>query len=123
MRFLADENCEGPIVQALKAQGHDVQWVREVDHGASDAAVIARAQREQRILLTNDKDFAELAYLKRLSAFGIVLLRLPALRSEEKAQRLLMTVQQLEDGLAGSFTVVTPRAIRRRPLPASFGKD
>jgi len=123
MKFLADENCEGPIVRALDTAGYDVEWVREVQPKASDTAVIARAQREQRILLTNDKDFAQLVYLQRLTTSGVVLLRLPALRSQQKARRLLAAVRQIGDDLAGFFTVLTPRAIRRRPLPKRLDYD
>jgi predicted nuclease of predicted toxin-antitoxin system len=123
MRFLADENFEGPIVRALEAVGHDVEWIREAQPGARDAEVLARAEHDQRILLTNDKDFAELAYLQRQATSGIVLLRLPAMRSLRKTQRLLAALDRIGEGLAGFFTVLTPRAIRRRPLPARHDRD
>ena len=29
MRFLADENMPGPVVAALRADGHDVLWIKE----------------------------------------------------------------------------------------------
>jgi predicted nuclease of predicted toxin-antitoxin system len=59
MRFLADENFPGAA--ALRAAGSDVVWVRIAAPGSSDSEILAWAAREERILLTFDKDFGELA--------------------------------------------------------------
>jgi predicted nuclease of predicted toxin-antitoxin system len=61
MRFLANENFPGAAVKALEALGHNVVWVRVAAPGATDPDVLAWAAREERILLTFDKDFGELA--------------------------------------------------------------
>jgi predicted nuclease of predicted toxin-antitoxin system len=61
MRFLANENFPGAAVTALEAAGHDVVWIRTAAPGAIDRDVLAWAAREERILLTFDKDFGELA--------------------------------------------------------------
>jgi predicted nuclease of predicted toxin-antitoxin system len=61
MRFLANENFPGSAVAALKAGGHDVVWVRIAAPGAADREVLTWAAREERVLLTFDKDFGELA--------------------------------------------------------------
>jgi predicted nuclease of predicted toxin-antitoxin system len=58
MRFLANENFPGAAVTALEAAGHDVVWVRIAAPGTTDPDVLAWAAREERILLTLDKDFA-----------------------------------------------------------------
>ena len=65
MRFLANENFPGAAVTALEAAGHDVVWVRTATPGAADPDVPAWATREERILLTFDKDFGELAKDRR----------------------------------------------------------
>jgi len=57
MRLLADENFPKPIVDALRAEGHDVLWARTDLAGASDFALLDRAESEARIILTLDKDF------------------------------------------------------------------
>jgi predicted nuclease of predicted toxin-antitoxin system len=61
MRFLANENFPGAAVTALVASGHDIVWVRTANPGATDRQVLNWAAREERILLTFDKDFGELA--------------------------------------------------------------
>ena len=77
MRLLADENIPGDAIAALRAAGHDVVWVRTDGPGSTDRDILARAQREDRIVLTFDKDFGELAWRARLpAACGVVLLRL-----------------------------------------------
>jgi len=61
VRFPANENVPGAAVSAIMAAGHDITWKRTVAPGASDSEVLARAVREQRILLRFDKDVGELA--------------------------------------------------------------
>ncbi|WP_287661640.1 DUF5615 family PIN-like protein [Microcystis sp. M049S2] len=77
MRFLANENFPLDAVEALRQNGHDVLWIRVESPGISDREVLSRAQAENRILLTFDKDFGELAFRSRLPAsVGIILFSL-----------------------------------------------
>ena len=62
MRFLADENCDFSVVVALRAAGHDVSAIVEIQPAAEDGHVLALARSESRVLLTEDKDFGVLAY-------------------------------------------------------------
>jgi predicted nuclease of predicted toxin-antitoxin system len=117
MRFLADENVEGPVIEALQAAGHDVVTIASEIVGIRDPDVLARSVQERRVLLTNDKDFAELAFLQRSAATGIILMRLPRSSSRKKASRLVAVAGAHADRLTGAMTVVEERGIRRRPLP------
>jgi predicted RNA binding protein YcfA (HicA-like mRNA interferase family) len=85
VRLLADESVERPVIEALRAEGHDVASVDEDDPGSDDSRVLARSARERRVLVTNDADFAALAFLRREASAGIVLVRLPRNRSAFKA--------------------------------------
>jgi len=79
MRLLANENLPAQTIAALQQAGHDVVWMRTEAPGSRDEDVLARAQSEERILITFDKDFGELAFRAHLpSATGIVLLRISA---------------------------------------------
>jgi predicted nuclease of predicted toxin-antitoxin system len=116
MRFLANENFPGAAVAALAALGHDVVWVRIVAPGTLDRDVLAWAAREERILLTFDKDFGELARGSTLpSTCGIVLLRTPMPRPGEVGQELADIITSRDDW-AGCFSVVEPGRIRMRPF-------
>ena len=76
MRFLVDE-CTGPAVaEWLRQHHHDVVSVYEQAQGSADDAIIQRAVKEDRILLTNDKDFGEKVYRDKRSHEDVILLRL-----------------------------------------------
>jgi len=119
MRFLANENFPVDAVEILRNAGHEVAWVRSEALGIADVAVLAWAMREQRILLTFDKDFGDLAFHAGMPAdCGIVLFRLSATSSAALAVMVLTTLQSRTDWV-GHFSVVEPSRIRRRPHPSS----
>jgi predicted nuclease of predicted toxin-antitoxin system len=76
------------------------------------------AQRENRILLTEDKDFGELIFRRFRSVPGLVLMRIEPEYASGKWARLTAVVQRYGAGLAGRYTVVEMGRIRSRPLPA-----
>ena len=81
-----------------------------------DPEVLAWAGREQRILLTFDKDFGELARGSALPrTCGVVLLRMPMPKPEEAGLRLAALINAREDW-AGNFSVIEPGRVRMRPL-------
>jgi Domain of unknown function (DUF5615) len=114
MRFLANENFPGAAVTALRAAGHDVVWVRTEMPGAADRDVLSLAVREERILLTFDKDLGELAHgLSLPLACGVVLFRIPMPKPSEAGQRLVELTKQRDDW-GGHFSVVEPGRVRMR---------
>jgi predicted nuclease of predicted toxin-antitoxin system len=118
VRFLADENFPGDAVDALRAAGHDVLWASTAMGGSPDAAVLARAADEGRILLTFDTDFGDLVFRTGLPAeSGVVLFRLHQTPIAERA-RLAAFVLQNRTDWAGRFSVVRGDRIRSVPLPA-----
>src|SRR5882724_6473101 len=116
--FLADECCHAVIVAALRAAGHDVAHIQETHRGATDEAVIALAAAEQRILITEDKDFGELVFRKGISVPGLVLLRLATADPRRKAERLLSVIAAHAERLSGQHVVVLDTNVRIRPLLA-----
>lgn len=116
MRFLANENFPGSAVQALRDAGHDVVWVRSNAPGLPDRDVLQWAIREQRLLVTFDHDFGELARRTKLpKACGILLLRIPMPPAGETGHRIAKIIAARDDW-AGSFSVIEPGRIRMRPL-------
>lgn len=117
MRLLADENVIGDAVRLLRQCGHDITWILEISPGISDEDVLARAQADDRILLTLDKDFGELAFrMRKPASSGIVLLRLASVPAGEAAT-LIARVVESQPTWARTFTVVTKDRIRIIPLP------
>ncbi|MFM7576279.1 MAG: DUF5615 family PIN-like protein [Microcystaceae cyanobacterium] len=116
MRFLANENFPLDAVEALRQNGHDVVWIRVESPGISDPEVLSRAQAENRILLTFDKDFGELAFRSRLPAsVGIILFRIKAPSGSVVAEKVVKVIS-LRDDWHGHFTVVEEDKIRMRDL-------
>jgi predicted nuclease of predicted toxin-antitoxin system len=117
LRLLANENVPLETVDALRRAGHDVTWLLEARSGSGDAAILATAQSEQRILLTFDKDFGELAFRARLdAATGIVLLRLRMPSPAAVTARVLSAIESRDDW-NGHFSVIEDDRIRMTPLP------
>ena len=116
MHFLANENFPGAAVAALIAAGHDVVWVRNSAPGMSDPDVLAWGIRDERTLLTFDKDFGELARASALpSTRGVVLFRMPMPNPGDIGSRLGNMITSRDDW-AGHFSVIEPGRIRMRAL-------
>lgn len=117
MRLLVNENISGTVVKALRDRGHDVLAVKQSMRGADDAAILARAQAESRLVLTQDKDFGELAFRVGLPAeCAVILFRLQGATPEEDNQRMLEVVESRSEW-AGQFAVATDDRLRMRSLP------
>ena len=114
LRFLADENVEIEVVDALCRLGHEATQVSRLSPGAEDEEVLLTAFREGFILLTNDKDFGFLVFRQRKTTGGVILLRMPGLAAQVKALSVSRVVQKHGDKLRGAFTVITPRTVRIR---------
>jgi predicted nuclease of predicted toxin-antitoxin system len=119
MLFLADESCDFAVVRALRDAGYDVLAVAEAARGATDPEVIRLATHEQRILLTEDKDFGWLVYAAGAGSLGVVLIRFPSLVRRTVGGAVLNAVRQLADRLRGSFVVVEPGRLRVSATPLS----
>ena len=121
MRFLANENVTGTVIQELRQRGHDVLSVKESMRSEEDDVILARAQAEQRIVVTHDKDFGELAFRSQLPAScGVILFRFRLAGSDPNTdnERILEALESRTDW-AGHFSVVTDDRIRMRPLPVT----
>lgn len=116
MKFIADENIERPIILFLKAEGHDVLSVVENYVGSSDEDILRLANQEERILITNDKDFGELTFLQKKVSTGILLIRSRSESSVIKVELVRRVLKEREDRLKGYFVVVSERGYRVRPL-------
>jgi predicted nuclease of predicted toxin-antitoxin system len=116
-RFLANENAPGDAVLAARAAGFDVTWMVELQPGAPDETVLALAQRENRVLVTFDKDFGELVFRHgRAASPGVILLR-PRLRSPQIVSAFIVTVLSQPIDWPGHFTVAREGSLRVVPLP------
>jgi len=116
VKLLADECCDALLVEGLRSDGHDVLYVKETSRGAADDVILQMAADQQRVLLTEDKDFGELVVRLKLPAYGIVLLRINPADSAVKLSRLRHILQHQLQRRAGSFVVLSEKRTRFRSL-------
>ncbi len=114
MRFVADESVDRQIVERLRQDGHHLLSVAEMEPGISDDVVLERANRENVLLLTADKDFGELVYRQKRVSLGVILVRLAGLTPERKAAITAAAIQKHSKEMAQAFTVITPGTVRVR---------
>jgi predicted nuclease of predicted toxin-antitoxin system len=118
MRVLVDENMPWMVVVELRRAGHEVLSAMESMPAEPDEAILERARVESRLVITQDKDFGQLAFHARLPAdCGIILFRLDGEDPESDRRRVLETLQCRQDW-RGCFAVVTGDRTRIRPLPS-----
>jgi predicted nuclease of predicted toxin-antitoxin system len=118
LRILANENFSSEAVLALRYAGHNVAWVRTDAPGSSDQDVLDRAQAEERVIVTFDKDFGELAFLWGLpSSCGVILFRIQP-RSSNYISRVAVNALGSRNDWSGNFSVIEDDRIRMTPLPS-----
>lgn len=93
-----------------------MEFVVETQSGAIDEQVLERAYAEDRILLTEDKDFGELVFRLRKPARGVVLLRFAVADRFAKIPRLRNLLEENAERLPGRFAVLTVEKVRFRPM-------
>ncbi len=114
MRFLANENFPDPSIQLLRAAQHDVRSIREEFAGATDEHVIELAQKDDRIILTFDRDYGTLIFKEALSdPPPVVYFRYRGTDPRASGEAL---IELLKNGtvIVGMFTVVEIDGIRQR---------
>lgn len=118
MRILANENFPGDAIMVLREHGYDVAWVRSDAPGSLDEEVLERAQNENRILITFDKDFGELAFRLRLPALNrIILFRISMENPAYVVAKVALSALESQEDWSGHFAVVEDNRIRMIPLP------
>ena len=76
LKFLTDENISASLVDALRNGGYNVEDIKEEKlFGIDDKEVLKLAFKENRVVITHDKDFANLLRYKSLKHKGVILLR------------------------------------------------
>lgn len=103
VRLLADENIQAALVAALRSDGIDTAYVAEGTGGISDSGVLKASVEEQRILLTEDKDFGELVFRLKHKTPGIILMRFSGFDSTERHVRLRSLFDRYDDQLYGRY--------------------
>jgi predicted nuclease of predicted toxin-antitoxin system len=114
VKLLLDACVWGKAQTVLCDAGHDVVWAGEWREDPGDTDILKRAHREGRVLVTLDKDFGELAILRRMKHSGII--RLVDISATRQAEICLQVIQKYEELLVdGAIITVDSRRVRIRP--------
>jgi predicted nuclease of predicted toxin-antitoxin system len=117
LTFLANENFPKASILILREKAITVISVTDEMKGAKDTSVLQRANKENAIILTFDRDYGELIYKNKLiSVAGVVCYRLEDDLPHEAAEILLDLLDNPDIKLFGFYTVVERDKIRQRRL-------
>lgn len=116
-RLFANENIPRSLVVRLRQLGHDVLTVHEVAlTGAPDVAIVERAARDTRTILTQDLDFGRI-FVERDPPVRILVLRSPDARAPALTtlvEAFLKHVDLDAPANAEGLFVIGPRGHRHR---------
>jgi predicted nuclease of predicted toxin-antitoxin system len=114
LKFLVDVSVGMGVHNWLKQGGFDSVAVRDVDASMPDVDILAWAKREQRVVVTMDKDFGELVFHSGESHAGVLLLRLEDAKSDEKVRIVEEIITNYGDQLVDHFAVYQDGRLRIR---------
>jgi hypothetical protein len=118
MRFLVDECLSRSLVNTLRQRGHDVRFMRDEARGTDDAKVLALATVDDRLLITEDRDFGLLTIRNREPAVGVIVIAVSAFGwpSPKLASHVADTLAEFGETCIGSLTTIEPGRARQRNL-------
>lgn len=108
-KLLTDEIIHPSAIQFLRQQGCDVEDVFTLGLGQqSDDAILKESLKENRVVVTHDRDFGRLAVLGRQPLHGIVFLR-PGHIDSQYTIATLQAVEARDLDYSPSFILVARR--------------
>ena len=115
MKAKLDENLPLQIASRLRTFGHDVHTMPEGLSGCNDADLWRAAQREERVLITQDLDFSDARRFAPGTHHGVILIRLRSPSRLKLVERVDEIFRDEAIGAwSGCFVVVTDRKVRVR---------
>lgn len=116
VKFIADEGFSFPISSILRDKGYDVKWIGDIASGVDDRIVFEISRKEGRIILTEDKDFGELAIRFKCKTSGIILLRIDPDQKELREKKVLELFRNFSDKLKGHLIIIDKQKFRFRKI-------
>ncbi|MCP4154169.1 MAG: hypothetical protein GY757_40965 [bacterium] len=116
IKFLADEGFSYPIASLLRKRGYDVIWIGDFASGSDDSKVFEISREDGRVILTEDKDFGELAIRFKCKSSGIILLRIEPEKKELREKRVIELFENFPEKLIGNLIVIDEEKFRFRKI-------
>ncbi|MCB0260876.1 MAG: DUF5615 family PIN-like protein [Calditrichaeota bacterium] len=113
MKVLLDTCIWPGMIEELAKAGHDVTWAGNWPSDPGDEQILEIAYNEERVLITLDKDFGELAILQGKSHRGII--RIVNFSVRAQGQISLFILKKYHDQLQNrAIITVDPNKVRIR---------
>ncbi len=117
MRLLVDQDVYAATTRFLRALGHDVITAAELGLSkAADEALLRLAHEQKRVLVTRDRDYGSLVFLKSLGAGVLYLRMLPTTQEAVHGELATILREHSEEELNKAFVVVEAGGHRIRRL-------
>jgi predicted nuclease of predicted toxin-antitoxin system len=120
MRFLVDNALSPLVADALRADGFDALHVRDIGiQDAPDLVIFERAEREDRIIVSADTDFALILARRDVAKPSVILFRGEVSRIPSRQAAILRyNLESIRGDLErGSVVIFDGQRIRIRSLP------
>lgn len=119
MQLLLDMGISRDLAGILTGLGFPTKHLDDEGLGRlADPQILHKARQEQRVLVTHDLDFADLAAASGERLPSVILLRLRNMRPESVLLHLQKILSHCQEALEqGAFVTATESLIRVRSLP------
>lgn len=117
MKFLLDQDVYAATQKFLKSLKHDIVPVSQLGLSrADDSDLLKKAQQEDRIFVTRDRDFGNLVFVSGLKTGVIYLRMLPSTIRAVHTELESVLNSYSEEQLKNAFIVVEPARHRFRKI-------
>ncbi len=93
-KFIVDVNVGKAVETFLKKEGFDFISVRKINPRMADLEILELSVKENRVVITLDKDFGELVFNARKPHRGVLILRLEEANGAEKVNAAYFEMPQ-----------------------------
>lgn len=115
MKFLANENFPLAAVKFIESKSHDIKFIGWDFTGITDEEVMDLAIKENRTILTFDKDYGELIFkYNHKPTAGVIFLRLQSYTPDEPGKIIANLIKSAGFDPRNKLTVVTDSGLRQR---------
>ncbi|MDE2217308.1 MAG: DUF5615 family PIN-like protein [Planctomycetota bacterium] len=109
-KFLIDESTGKKLGYLLTSSKHDVVFVSDWKSGAPDSEVIKKAYEDNRVIITDDKDFGELIFRLKMKSKGVILIRTSTTNANFRFNLLIKLFKAVD--VRNKFIVVRDEAVK-----------
>ena len=107
LKFLTDENISPSLVKALRNKKFDVKDIKEEKlFGTCDIEILKLAYKENRVVITHDKDFANLLSYSLIKHKGVILLRFLNQSPKNVIKSFVPVLEQLKESKIRNALVI-----------------